>query len=225
VLIQIYGITTPEDAEMVNELAPDHVGIVLDEGFDAWDSVDLITARSLIAHLTDVVLVAISLASDRDQILRTVDELSPSVLHVARAVGGMTIDEIFALRSEIAPVELMVTLPVVGSHSVDEATNLSKVADFLLLDTVHPTTGFVGATGQVHDWSLSRQIVDGSSVPVILAGGLGPENVSEAIRVVQPFGVDSETQTSMTDDRRRKDLDKVRLFIERARSVEGFETD
>ena len=71
-LVQIYGITTPEDAEMINDLAPDHVGIVLDEGFDAWDSVDSITARSLIAHLTDVVLVAISLSTDREQILRTV---------------------------------------------------------------------------------------------------------------------------------------------------------
>ena len=136
----------------------------------------------------------------------------------------MTIEEIFTLRSEIAPVELMVTLPVVSSNSVETASDVSKVADFLLLDTVHPTTGFVGATGQVHDWSLSRRIVDASNIPVILAGGLGPENVNEAIRVVQPFGVDSETQTSTTDDRRRKDPDKVRLFIERARSVERSET-
>lgn len=210
---------------MINELAPDHVGIVLDEGFDAWDSVNSTIARSLIAHLTDVVLVAISLATDRGQILRTVDQLSPGVLHVARAVGGMTIEELLTLRGEIAPVQLMVTVPVVGSDSVAAASEVSDIADFLLLDTVHPTTGYVGATGQVHDWSLSRRIVDASNIPVILAGGLGPENVSEAIRVVRPFGVDSETQTSMADDRRRKDPDKVRLFIERARSVEVSETD
>jgi phosphoribosylanthranilate isomerase len=81
-----------------------------------------------------------------------------------------------------------------------------------------PRTGVVGATGLTHDWSWSRDIVEAVSVPVILAGGLGPDNVREAIEAVHPAGVDSETNTSRTDDRRRKDLDKVRTFIERARA-------
>jgi phosphoribosylanthranilate isomerase len=54
---------------------------------------------------------------------------------------------------------------------------------------------------------------------VILAGGLGPENVAEAIARVRPAGVDSETRTSRDDDRRRKDLAKVEAFIERARTT------
>ena len=53
----------------------------------------------------------------------------------------------------------------------------------------------------------------------MLAGGLGPDNVLEAIRRVRPDGVDSETRTSRPDDRRRKDVDKVRSFIELARLV------
>jgi phosphoribosylanthranilate isomerase len=54
---------------------------------------------------------------------------------------------------------------------------------------------------------------------VILAGGLGPDNVIEAIRRTRPAGVDSETRTSRDDDRRRKDPERVRLFIQRARAA------
>jgi phosphoribosylanthranilate isomerase len=48
----------------------------------------------------------------------------------------------------------------------------------------------LGGTGRVHDWSISRRIVEASPVPVFLAGGLTPSNVAEAIRTVRPFGVD-----------------------------------
>ena len=75
----------------------------------------------------------------------------------------------------------------------------------------------VGATGHTHDWSLSAALVAAVERPVILAGGLGPENVLEAIERVRPAGVDSETRTSRADDRRRKDPDRVRRFIETAK--------
>ena len=65
---------------------------------------------------------------------------------------------------------------------------------------------------------MSRQIVAAVDTPVILAGGLGPENVLDAISVVGPAGVDSETRTSTDADRRRKDGERVRQFIERART-------
>jgi phosphoribosylanthranilate isomerase len=218
VLVQIYGLTTPEDAHTVNALRPDHVGVVLDEGFDAWDSVDAGTARDIVSELTDVVVVALSLAVERDQILRTVDTLRPGILHLARAANDLTEDALASLCSEIAPVGLMVTVAVTDRHAISTAERLSTVADFLLLDSANPDTGKVGASGHVHDWSLSRTIVESSPKPCILAGGLGPANVAQAIEAVAPFGVDSETRTSLDQDRRRKDPDRVRRFIERARA-------
>jgi phosphoribosylanthranilate isomerase len=88
----------------------------------------------------------------------------------------------------------------------------------LLLDTKHPDTGVVGATGHTHDWSISADIVNSLDITVVLAGGLGPENVRDAIAAVRPFGVDSETRTSLESDRRRKDIAKVEAFISLARS-------
>jgi phosphoribosylanthranilate isomerase len=219
VLVQIYGITTPEDAATVNALAPDNVGVVLDEGFETWDGVDEAVAKAISSELTDVALVALSLATDRDRILRTVDTLMPKVVHLAKACGAIPPDDLAALKQEIAPVALMLTVPVRDDELLTHAQDLSVVADYLLLDSAHPHNEQIGATGLVHDWSLSRRIVASCSVPVILAGGLGPANVREAIEAVRPFGVDSETNTSREDDRRRKDGQKVRLFIERARSA------
>jgi phosphoribosylanthranilate isomerase len=218
-LTQIYGITTAADAALVNALRPDHVGVVLDEGIATWDSVDPASLREILPELRDVRVVALSLASERDRIRRTVDLVTPSWLHLARAVDALDPDEVVRLREELAPLPVMLTIPVRDGASIALAERYAACADALLLDSAHPATGVVGATGLVHDWSLSRRIVERVSVPVILAGGLGPDNVLEAIERTRPAGVDSETRTSRDDDRRRKDPERVRLFLERARAA------
>lgn len=219
--MQIYGLTTPEDAAAVRDLGPDHCGVVLDEGIETWDSVDKATAREIVDQLGDLTVVALSLSTKRERILATVDALRPAVLHLARAADGLNPETVRQLRTEIAPVRVMVTVPVRGPEAVNVARRFAPCADFLLVDTAHPTSGVVGATGHVHDWDISARIVQAVDVPVFLAGGLGPENVVEAIERVRPAGVDSETRTSRTDDRRRKDPEKVRRFLELARSFDS----
>ena len=97
-----------------------------------------------------------------------------------------------------------------------------KYADYLLLDTVMPGRKGIGAIGLPHDWNISKKIVEDAKIPVILAGGLGPDNVEEAIRKVRPFGVDSLTKTSVKDENGKllhKDIEKVRQFCAIAHSV------
>lgn len=215
-LTQIYGLTTPDDAAMVNASGADHVGVVLDEGIETWDSVDEATLRSIAAELNDVVIVALSLSIDADRIRRTVDAVEPGIVHLARAGGALSPDHLDSLRQTIAPVRLMVTVPVLNDACVDVARTYADVSDFLLLDSRDPTSGVVGATGLTHDWTHSAEVVRTVDTPVFLAGGLGPDNVAAAIEAVGPAGVDSETHTSRYDDRRRKDPDRVARFIARA---------
>lgn len=68
-----------------------------------------------------------------------------------------------------------------------------------------------------HNWDLDRRIVESVRIPAIIAGGLGPENVQEAIRVVRPAGVDSKTKTDRNDGTHTKDLKKVSAFVKAAR--------
>jgi len=88
-----------------------------------------------------------------------------------------------------------------------------------------PVHGFVGITGRVCDWRVAADMVAASPVPVILAGGLSPDNVAEAIRAALPAGVDSCTGTNLRDGsgkplRFRKDLDRVRAFVQEAHRTE-----
>jgi phosphoribosylanthranilate isomerase len=110
----------------------------------------------------------------------------------------------------------MRAIPVIDEASIETAASYRGVADFLLLDSYDLGKRQFGALGRTHDWSLSRRIVDEVGIPVILAGGLGPENVAAAISAVRPAGVDSKTRTDRLD-RSGKDLAKVHAFVTAAK--------
>jgi phosphoribosylanthranilate isomerase len=116
------------------------------------------------------------------------------------------------LKMRYPQIPIMRAIPVIDETSIAIAASYKGVADFLLLDSFDPGTRQFGALGRVHDWSLSRRIVDEVGIPVILAGGLGPENVAAAIAAVRPAGVDSKTKTDRPDGG-SKDLAKVEAFV------------
>ncbi|MCU0334735.1 MAG: phosphoribosylanthranilate isomerase [Chitinophagaceae bacterium] len=97
-----------------------------------------------------------------------------------------------ALRKALPHVKLVQVIHVQNERSVAEAIAISQQVDALLLDSGSPDKAVkeLGGTGRVHDWSLSRQIVQQAATPVFLAGGLRPDNVKAAIEAVQPFGLD-----------------------------------
>ncbi len=88
-------------------------------------------------------------------------------------------------------------------------------AERILLDAYHPD--LPGGTGETHDWARARWLCERLSLPVVLAGGLNPENVESAIRTVQPWGVDVSSGVEAQPG--KKDPDRVRLFIQRARGA------
>ena len=103
---------------------------------------------------------------------------------------------------------------------MEETLAYQTVADFIILDTQAVDIPGIGASGKTHDWNISRAIVQQSRVPVILAGGLSPENVGEAIRAVRPWGVDSLTHTNHPlPGGFVKDIERVRLFVSAAREA------
>ncbi|CAN5504776.1 N-(5'-phosphoribosyl)anthranilate isomerase [soil metagenome] len=100
--------------------------------------------------------------------------------------------EYAAIREALPHVKLVQVIHVVGEKSVDEAAELAEFVDAILLDSGNPDLAVkeLGGTGRRHDWRLSRRVVETCGKPVFLAGGLNAENVSDAVDVVQPFGLD-----------------------------------
>jgi phosphoribosylanthranilate isomerase len=88
-----------------------------------------------------------------------------------------------------------------------------------------PVAGYVGITGEICDWDLAGTLVAESLRPVILAGGIGPDNVFDALLRVKPAGIDSCTRTNALDNRGRpirfkKDMDRVRRLLDEVRRAE-----
>ncbi len=126
--------------------------------------------------------------------------------------------ELRRLRRALPGVRLVQVIHVREEASVDEALAAAALVDALLLDSGNPSLAVkeLGGTGRVHDWRLSRRIREGAGVPVLLAGGLHPGNVAEAIAAVGPAGVDV-----CSGLRRDGQLDAARLaaFVTAARAA------
>ena len=146
--------------------------------------------------------VALSLSDDRDEICAMVDAVRPDVLHVvAREIEP---EDCAWIRERIAPVMLLRAIAVRAGETLTEADAHQDCVDYLMLDSGAKGRPFAGATGETHDWSASRTVVERSRIPVILAGGLSAENVADAIATVRPWGVDSFTHTDLPGQSRQE---------------------
>lgn len=132
--------------------------------------------------------------------LLTSETLANEIVAHQRKVHSNTIQIVDALaerdyryiRQQLPSVKLVQVIHVVDNSSVAEALEIAEEVDALLLDSGNPKLAVkeLGGTGRVHNWHLSRKIVEQSKVPVFLAGGLNAANVQQAIEQVQPYGLD-----------------------------------
>ena len=218
--IQIYTMQTPEEALAVAALGVHHVGVTPGQrGLPG--EVDHGAARAIVEAVRGrAVAVALTVESDLDAIETMVRVVRPDILHLCGLAGSLSPEAVRELRMCLTDLPIMQAVSVTGPEAIDVALAYQEVADYLILDTQAPDIPGIGASGATHDWSISRDIVQHVRVPVILAGGLSPENVAQAVRVVRPWGVDSLTYTNhpLPEGGFRKDLERVRRFVAAARS-------
>lgn len=131
--------------------------------------------------------------------------------------GDTTPKEAIDIKKRMPFLKAYKAVHVFDQSAIQEASRFVGCVDGIILDTAIRATGQVGGTGRTHDWNISKAIVKSIDVPVILAGGLNPENIVEAIRTVQPYGVDVNSGVSKSNG--AKDHEKLRQFITRAKSV------
>ena len=244
-IIQIYEIQTPAEAEAVISDGADHVGSVVltsshVQNVELAETVRLVQSAGRISSL-------IPLFSDPDDIRRMLDFYRPDIVHFCENLSLDSADPEAdahlqatqqAVREEFPGIQIMRSIPIgkpgmtAAVPTLALAARFEAFSDYFLTDTLLPTdnsaspsqpvNGFVGITGQTCDWDMARRLVRQARIPVILAGGLSPENVRAGIDRVVPAGVDSCTATNQVDAhgrpiRFRKDRARVRQFVREAR--------
>lgn len=250
-IIQIYEIQTPAEAVAMIDLGVDHIGSVIVSETE-WKNPEvketLGAVRSAAAKSS-----LIPLFNNPDSVLRTLNYYQPDIVHFCEALTGhpdvrsfcrRLIDLQQEVKKRFPAIKIMRSIPIAQSGidnsipTLELSKDFEPYSDFFLTDTMlvnpagilddrQPVTGFVGITGQTCNWDTAASLVASARIPVILAGGISPANVSEGIRRVRPAGVDSCTLTNARDDngqpiRFKKDPIKVRQLIEAVRQTEGM---
>jgi phosphoribosylanthranilate isomerase len=218
--VQIYTAQSPDEALTLARLGVDHVGLTPSR-LGLPGEIDHETASAAADALRGIATsVALSVSSDLDEIVSMTEAVRPDILHLCGLPGEVAPEAVRRLRAMIPHQRIMQAIAVTGPAAVADAIEYAKVSDLLILDSHTEEIAGVGAAGFVHDWSISAEIVRSVQIPVILAGGLSPDNVAEAIRVVRPWGVDSLTLTNrfLSDGSFVKDLDRVAAFVENAKA-------
>ena len=218
-IVQIYEVTTPAEARALGAMGVDHIGVLVGEGsFPREQTIE--KAREIFTAIpSGSKASALSLSHDVDLIVRLTVALVPDILHLGAAPQHVSPAQLRTLKAEFPQVSLMRSIPVVDESTIALARSYDGIADFLLLDSYKSGDRQIGALGVTHSWELDRRIIESVRIPVIIAGGLGPENVREAIRSARPAGVDSKTKTDKSDGSHTKDLQKVSAFVAAARSL------
>jgi phosphoribosylanthranilate isomerase len=219
-IVQIYEVTAPAEAQALGEMGVDHIGVLVGEGsFPREQTIQ--KAREIFAAIpSGSKASALSLSHELELIVRFTAAIRPDILHLGAAPQHLSPAQLRRLKAEFPRVSLMRSIPVVDESSIALARSYEGIADWLLLDSYESGDRQIGALGVTHDWDLDRRIIDSVRIPAIIAGGLGPENVREAIRSAHPAGVDSKTKTDKSDGSHTKDLQKISAFVAAARNVD-----
>jgi phosphoribosylanthranilate isomerase len=237
-MIQVYEIQAPEEAALMAECGINHIGGVILSTAE-WKIPLLHESVRVIRDMGRKSSI-IPLFAHPDAVHRVIEYYKPDIIHFCDTLSdGPSVNEravaaAIALQEGVQErfpdVEIMRSIPIAPPGlgdlvpSLELGRRLEALSDWFLTDTLlvqgemQPVAGHVGITGKVCDWEVARDLVIQSPIPVILAGGLSPENVAEGIDFTSPAGVDTCTATNLLDAegkpiRFRKDPEKVRRFV------------
>lgn len=222
-IVQVYTAQSVEEALALAATGVDHVGVTIAErGLPG--EVGLAAGKAVIEALRGRARsVALTVDTDPVAVRMLAAAAKPDILHLCGSLARFPPAAVADLRRWLQRrrlrIELMQAIPVTGAEAVVDARRFAPHVDWLLLDSYTDEVEGIGAAGVVHDWSISARIVAEAPVPVILAGGLGPDNVAAAIAAVRPAGVDTLTRTNrfLPGGGFRKDLEAVAAFVAAAR--------
>ena len=213
-IIQIAGVMDKEEADLLTKAGVLQLGFPFGLSVHREDIAEKTAAAIIRSLRPPASAVLITYVSEVEKILGLCKKIGAAK---AQLHGYMSAEEIMRLNVR-APRLTVVKSLIVRDNNLAELEScviaFSPYVDGFITDTYDPATGACGATGKTHNWDISRRLVDISPKPVMLAGGLNPDNIHRAIVHVRPAGVDAHTGVEGPDG--RKDPDLVRAFVKEA---------
>ncbi len=216
--VQVAGVRDLTEARLLESLGVDFIGFPLRLGYHQPD-VSEETARTIIAALkasTNVVLITYE--SSAKELSNLTRFLGVSIVQLHGDVSSEEVKRIRRERPDLTMIKSLIVRPEFGQDTrplLNEARLYEPWVDAFITDTFDPKTTACGATGLTHDWTISRLLVRQLTKPLILAGGLNPGNVYDAILEVGPAAVDSHTGVEGPSG--EKSPERVARFVSEAR--------
>ena len=213
-LVQIAGVIDAAEAQMLEQCGVRYLGFPLRLPVHREDLTEQDAAAIIKSLAPPVSGVLITYLSEASEIAAFCQALGAAIVQLHGDIDQDELKRLKTLDSNLTVIKsLVIGMP---DDKTLEAmlSELSPFVDAFITDTFDPKTGASGATGKTHDWRVSRRLVQLSHRPIILAGGLTPENVKRAILEVRPAGVDSHT--GVEDYTGRKSREKVQKFLSEA---------
>lgn len=209
--VKICGVTSEEDVALVAAAGADAIGVIAEVPVDTPREVSLDRARDLVCATPPYVTsVLVTMGSNPDRIIERVEHTAPDALQIHGELGP---GDLAYLRSN---VDAALTA-VIGPDERETAIVSDAVVDAFVVDSTDDSGA--GGTGETHDWDRTHRLSTSIASPVILAGGLDPENVERAVETVAPYAVDVASGVESTGG--VKDPVAVSTFVDRANGAGG----
>lgn len=210
--VKICGITNSEDAIIAAEAGADAIGVIVDVPVETPRKVGIEKAREILTSVPLFVSKVIVLMPESvEYVLGIVDELN---LDAIQLHGNEPLDFISELKKNIK-AKIIKVLHVDDNTKINYIMKYAEISDAILIDTKFGN--IPGGTGKTHDWTKSRMICDMiKPTPLILSGGLNPENVRNAINIVNPYAVDVSSGVESSPG--KKDRGNTENFVNAAKN-------
>jgi phosphoribosylanthranilate isomerase len=209
--VKICGVQSLEDALACVSAGADAIGMLVDVKISPR-CISTAKAKTIVAGLPPFVTgVIVMMPASAEDVAEAGRIIRPGAIQLH---GEEPPEMLRQIKSRLPWARLIKTIHVGAGGEIEKAKAYEGSADALLLDTLSPS---YGGTGTVHDWATSAEIIKAIDMPVMLAGGLSPANVAEAVSKARPFAVD--VSSGVENGHRRKDLKKVKEFIARAKGA------
>ncbi|SIR30466.1 phosphoribosylanthranilate isomerase [Haladaptatus litoreus] len=199
---KICGLTAEDDLRAAVSVGADAIGLLVDVPVDSPREIDPLQAAELAREVPPfVTTVLVTMPETPERAVELAEIIEPDAVQV----HGMGVGDLAYLSSSIDGNVIRAI-----DAKTENPERYDTVADALLLDA-----GKAGGTGETHDWERAREFANSLDSPVILAGGLNPDNVADAVEAVEPFAVD--VASGVESGGGQKDHSAVESFVRNAK--------